>query len=671
VGSILGTFVTGFYLIATFGTMTVVWSVSGVLAVVALLYGAASIKAWGWAAVLAAAAVLAHGPWSWARTASESLGLREAHDGNVIYADESQYSYIEVFRMSESEDIRGLRLDKLLHSTINVEAPDELRYEYERIYAAVTRRWGKGRSALRTLTIGGGGYVFPAYLHRNWPGSVIEVAEIDPRVTRAAMEQMGLPRNCGIRTYDEDGRVVVDRLTAAKRGGTGVETYDLIYLDAVNDYNVPYQLTSREFMERVHGLLAPGGAFVMNLIDAYDRGQLLSAAYCTIRQVFKHVYILTEGKSVESTPGLRSTFILLGTDMPFDATDLGAEYSERCKVFSMRDEQIAALTARTGTLVLTDDYSPVENLVAAVVRDSSGPMATDEWRRLAQRLIEAGKLEKAISMLKKGLSRDPSQLPLLLLLGNAELLADRSDDAIRDLTKAMELSETASAHLGLAAALTQKGRHEEALAHRRAAVAMNPKDAQAIVLVGTSLVRLGRWEDAFGAFADAARTRPQRAETYVTWAVALAAEGRMDEALVKYEEAARIRPDFAEAHFNRGSLLLKLKRYEAAIAAFRDYLKLRPQDADAQFNIGNSFYMDEKPEEAADAYLEALKINPNYLNAYLNVALIRESQGRLVEAQFYCEQLVKARADDADARRLLRRIMEKGRGVTTRPDSHT
>jgi tetratricopeptide (TPR) repeat protein/predicted membrane-bound spermidine synthase len=671
VGSILGTFVTGFYLIAQFGTMTVVWSVAGILALVGLLYGAASIRAWGWAAVLAAGAALANGPWSWARTVGERIGIREAHDANVIYSDESQYSYIEVFRMSDSEDVRGLRLDKLLHSAVNIESPDELRYEYERIYAAATRRLAKGRGALRTLTIGGGGYVFPAYLNRNWPGSETEVVEIDPRVTRAAFQQMGLPPNGAIRVYDEDGRVVVDRLTAEKKRGAPVVPYDFIYLDAVNDYNVPYQLTSLEFMERVHGLLAPGGAFLMNLIDAYDRGRLLSAAYCTLRKVFTHVYIFTEGKNIETSPGLRSTFILVATDAPFDTQELGSEYSERSTVSSMTDAQIESLVARTGTLVLTDDYSPVENLVAAVVRDSSGPLAIDEWRRLAQRLIAAGKNEQAISLLKKALARNPSQVSLLLLLGNAELLVDRSDDAIQSLKKALALSETASAHTGLAAALTQQNRHEEALVHRRAAVALNPHDAQTVVLLGTTLVRLGRWDEAFATFAEAARLRPQRTETLATWAVALEAAGRIDDALAKYEEALRARPDFAEAHFNRANLLLNLKRYDAAVAAFREYLKLRPDDADAQFNIGNSLYLGNKLEEAAEAYLEAMKLNANYVNAYLNVALIRESQGRLLEAQFYCDQLVKARPDDQEARRLLGRIVDRQRtpssGPTTAP----
>jgi hypothetical protein len=42
------------------------------------------------------------------------------------------------------------------------------------------------------LFLGGGGYIFPRFLQARWPGSAIEVAEIDPAVTNADMEAFGL-----------------------------------------------------------------------------------------------------------------------------------------------------------------------------------------------------------------------------------------------------------------------------------------------------------------------------------------------------------------------------------------------------------------------------------------------------------------------------------------------
>jgi len=61
----------------------------------------------------------------------------------------------------------------------------KLQYAYEQIHAAITQRFcPKSSKKISTLTIGGGGYVYPRYLEAFWPSSRIDVAEIDPGVTK-------------------------------------------------------------------------------------------------------------------------------------------------------------------------------------------------------------------------------------------------------------------------------------------------------------------------------------------------------------------------------------------------------------------------------------------------------------------------------------------------------
>jgi hypothetical protein len=67
------------------------------------------------------------------------LKLRDDQLGG--YHDESSYSYISVGDdYMDGEAIRFLRLDKLVHSYYNPDAPTTLHYEYEQVYAAVTKR---------------------------------------------------------------------------------------------------------------------------------------------------------------------------------------------------------------------------------------------------------------------------------------------------------------------------------------------------------------------------------------------------------------------------------------------------------------------------------------------------------------------------------------------------
>lgn len=134
---------------------------------------------------------------------------------------------------------------------------------------------------VRTLFIGGGGFVFPRWIEARFPGlPVIDVAEIDPAVKLAVQSEMGLPADdaTAIRTHIGDARKFVDDRVAqnARRTAAGEPPllYDFAYGDAFNDFSVPWHLTTREFSERVRSLLDPvTGVYLVNIIDIYPRAE--------------------------------------------------------------------------------------------------------------------------------------------------------------------------------------------------------------------------------------------------------------------------------------------------------------------------------------------------------------------------------------------------------------
>src|SRR5947199_6234938 len=96
-----------------------------------------------------------------------------------------------------------------------------------------------------------------------YPGTEVDVAEIDPAVTNANFQATGLPVDTPIKTHWGDARQFVERNQGSKQ-------YDLIYGDAFNDFSVPWHLTTREFNEKLARMLAPGGVYMINIIDAYE-----------------------------------------------------------------------------------------------------------------------------------------------------------------------------------------------------------------------------------------------------------------------------------------------------------------------------------------------------------------------------------------------------------------
>jgi len=124
---------------------------------------------------------------------------------------------------------------------------------------------------VRTLFIGGGGFVFPRWIQAKFPYEpVIDVAELDPAVLKAVQQELGLAVDGLISRSTKIGdarNFVVDQLARADR-----PEYDFIYGDAFNDFSVPWHLTTLEFTNDVRKLLDPKrGVFLANIIDIYPR----------------------------------------------------------------------------------------------------------------------------------------------------------------------------------------------------------------------------------------------------------------------------------------------------------------------------------------------------------------------------------------------------------------
>lgn len=144
-------------------------------------------------------------------------------------------------------------------------------------YDEVQRGRGVSRRATG-LFIGGGGFIFPRWFLKEFPGSPrIDVAELDDAVYQVSIEALGLvgeERERILTTIGDARNFVDDRLRGNVRltgAGKPPVKYDFIYGDAFNDFSIPSHLTTREFLQKVHDLLSDDGVFQANIIDIYPR----------------------------------------------------------------------------------------------------------------------------------------------------------------------------------------------------------------------------------------------------------------------------------------------------------------------------------------------------------------------------------------------------------------
>jgi len=304
---------------------------------------------------------------------------------------------------------KTLTLDHLLHSTVDPSNPRYLHYEHEHIQMEFLWAARAGAEVPSALVIGGGGYTFPRFAMTALPETRMDVVEIDPGVTKVAYEYLGLEPYEGLNIVHMDGRQFV-----AERAVPG--NYDLVVQDAVNDLSVPAHLLTKEYNDAVKRSLKPDGVYLLTVIDSVKYGRLWRSAVRTLRATFDHVELISSDNVPPSEPPpgasedelslwswrlrnfeeYRHVMVIYAADGPLDENRIRAEAFRRRGYAS--NEPAAAVSGEPAVRViapildkhyythtiparqlapfleadpgvfLTDQYAPVDNLMAEVFR---------------------------------------------------------------------------------------------------------------------------------------------------------------------------------------------------------------------------------------------------------------------------------------------------------------
>jgi predicted membrane-bound spermidine synthase len=386
-GAIAGTFATGYVLISGLGVKTTLLLTAAVpaaaVAMVAslrahprLLYGYVGV-----AGLLTGMAYLqfrgvtpgphdAAGAREYAVAESNYYRIAVSGSGKPELADDQHPAAAVVGPAGvRPRDLRSLNLDHLTHSVVDLNDPTFLHYRHEQIQLeAVYAAKAAHPDGPRVLVIGGGGYTFPRCVKTLVPAAKVDVVEIDPAVTTVAVNHLGFDPTLAA-VHHMDGRQFV-----AERAAPG--TYHVVTLDAVNDYSVPYHLLTKECNAVVKRALAPDGVYLVTVIDEVADGKLWKAAYHTLSETFGYVTVLfPRGEFAPEDPRAlqRSVIVLYASDRPFDAAGWSAarraaEGRASGTLAVPHGLTVEMLTTEPKRVVLTDQYSPVDNLMMQVFR---------------------------------------------------------------------------------------------------------------------------------------------------------------------------------------------------------------------------------------------------------------------------------------------------------------
>jgi tetratricopeptide (TPR) repeat protein/MFS family permease len=543
-GGIVGTFLAGFVLIPAFGSATILWLIGTAMLMMAVLYWISCWAMYLWGMVFIALMTMGIAGDKWAQDAGTAALLREKPDPNVVYQAETAYGHVAVKQVSKRPDTRVFVQDDLTRTEIVMAAPANLRHFHAKVYAGLTHGLSGDKKRLSMMVIGAGGYAFPRYLKASWPDSRIEVVEIDPGVTKGATEAFGLDRGTTIETISMDARNYVDQLAAGGPMGKSAQRYDFIYEDALNAYAVPPQLVTKEFNEKVAALLAEDGAYMIHLLDMRQGGRLLGAVVNTLRETFGHVYVIAGQAHLPSAHG---DFVVVAAKRPLDPQAVLEEHNAHLRFSVLDDSEIGSLREGCGGVILTDDYAPVENLLAPVVRYGATAVLARKYVDKARELQGNYQYEQSVRWYRLAMETDPSMaVEAFEQIGLIYMARNKPEEAAQAFRQAIEAharmgngqAAIGPVHMYLGGLLGRMDRLKEAKEQLAEAIKCFrvelEEDPIAVVRwewLGDTSAALGDFKGASDAFDRAMALEPRNPSHYQKLARALEFQRRYDEAV--------------------------------------------------------------------------------------------------------------------------------------------
>ncbi len=238
---------------------------------------------------------------------------------------------------------RSLFLDSLRHAHVDLDDPTYLDIRYIRLFANAIETLPEG--PIRVLHIGGGGFSIPRYINAVRPGSTNVVLELDDQLVEIAEAELGLTTGDNLDIRTGDARLHL--------GDLPTDGFDLVIGDAYSGASVPWHLTTVEVAEEIDRLLTADGLYIMNVIDG-DQSRFARSQLDTLGQVFDEMGVVLPVDGIGKR-GVNQ--ILLTAQTPIPALQIEPDDGRQ-----LTPEEVVDFIG-DNDVILTDDFAPADQLL--------------------------------------------------------------------------------------------------------------------------------------------------------------------------------------------------------------------------------------------------------------------------------------------------------------------
>lgn len=329
-GSILGTFAVGFYLMSWVGSRNILFILSGLTLLLSLLNFRSKEAGYALALFLIAPFVQSFG----------KSGLNQVED--------TEYNSVQIVasKDSESRSIQVMKVGNEYTSGMYLDS-DSLAFVYYQYYKLMFYFHPNPKN---TLLIGGGAYSLPKYFQSAYPAIHMDVLEIDPALTQIAIEKFRFKPSASVVPIHEDGRIFLNHNT---------KKYDVVMGDAFRSlFSIPFHLISKEAMQQAANALTTEGVMIINILSPISgpNRDLLQSITQTCRSVFPQVLAFKPRTDSPPEKVQNIMIVCLKTKQSFD----NKVVSEETKRMLAQQINLNKEVSDQG-IVLTDNFAPVEH----------------------------------------------------------------------------------------------------------------------------------------------------------------------------------------------------------------------------------------------------------------------------------------------------------------------
>ncbi len=275
-GSIVGTFLCGFWLTSYFTNASILVGVAIVLLLLSLFENhdvVALIKKIG--VFLFTVAIVSQAGGSFLT--------------GVLYEKDTPYSSYAVFDTQlKNGPVRVLATDRFAWQTgVSISEPQKPAFDYIRAFDDVIT---SKKDTQRVLLLGGGAFSLTTVAAPKHPTIQFDVVEIDPELTKISAQFFGRIDMPNVHIFNTDARVFIQETKSL---------YDIVLVDVFSSLRPPFHLTTQEFARATKSRLSEDGIIAINVIGSFAArdARFPAAQKATYESVFSRVdfYAVTPG----------------------------------------------------------------------------------------------------------------------------------------------------------------------------------------------------------------------------------------------------------------------------------------------------------------------------------------------------------------------------------------